>query len=87
MSKRKALKIEIELVLPNDKKTEDVLEQLQDFLLDQIPIDDSDLEWEPFDCGAITVTLLEDHPNAYIEIEAEEEKPLPLVRKLKAADA
>ena len=87
MSKRKALKIEIELILPADRKTEDVLKQLQDFLLDEIPIEDYDLEWEPFDCGAITIALLEDHPNAYIENEQEEDTPPPLVRRLDEGEA
>lgn len=88
MAKLKALKIEIEIVLPADQKTEDVLKQVQDFLLDEIPICESDMEWEPFDCGAITVTLLEDHPNAYLEIDDGSDKITALpTRNLGAAEA
>jgi hypothetical protein len=87
MGKNRALKIEIEIVLPNDRKTEDILKQLQDFILDEIPIDDSDMEWEPFDCGAITITLLEDHPNAYIEIDDGSDEPKLPARKLDSAIA
>jgi hypothetical protein len=86
MKKHKALKIELEMVLPNDLRTEDVLQQIQEFLLDNIPIDDSYLEWEPFDVGAITISLLEDHPNAYLEQDEEDKPPLP-VRKLDSATA
>jgi hypothetical protein len=86
--KRKLLKLEIELALPADLKTEDILNQLQAFLLDEIEVADDEFEWCPFDCGAITMTLLEEHPNVGIDVDDDaNENAVPLVRELKKGSA
>jgi hypothetical protein len=93
--KRKLLKIELELVLPSDLDTPDVLNQLQKFLMDEIDICDTDFvhgpdsfEWMPFDCGAITMTLLEEHPNVGIDIDDDiDSEPHVPFRELKKGSA
>lgn len=95
MQKRKLLKIELELVLPEDIETAHVMEQIQKFLLDEFDVieqhfDDGDnsFEWMPFDCRAITMTLLEEHNSVGIEMDDEGGVgPPPLIRQLKKGSA
>jgi len=80
--RRKAIKLCIELVLPVDKKTNEIIRQFEDFILDLIPVEDSFHDWEPFDCGAYGIDVMEDHDGAYIDIDEEAELPPPFIRKL-----
>lgn len=82
---RKALRIELRFTLPNDKVTEEVVEQIRDFLFDEIPVEDYDLKWEPFDCKAVDIELLEELVNVQFDDDLDDgskDEPFLLHRKL-----
>ena len=72
MARHRVLKLNLELVLPQDASTEETLQQIQEFLLDNYEIDSMD--WAPFDVSAIVVELIDDQL-AYIDEEKEQLPP------------
>lgn len=64
----RGVRIEIDMMLPSEEwKAEEAIQQLRDFLEDRLAIDDEELEWAPFDIGAYTIELIEEHLDAYID--------------------
>jgi hypothetical protein len=84
MSRYKLLKISIEIVMPHDKITEDTMNQIQDFMLDEYVVED--LRWDHFDLKALRMHIEEEHNN--VEFDDDERQPeMPKIRNLDLAES
>lgn len=69
--------------MPHDKVTEDVMTQVQEFMLDEFEVED--MRWDNFDVRALRMGIDEEHPN--VGWDDDETPPAERTRKLDSGDA
>jgi len=83
VARYKLLRFWVEIVMPHDKVTEDVMTQVQEFMLDEFDVED--LRWDHFDVRALRMGIDEEHPNVSWD---QDDSPEPeRTRKLDTGDA